>query len=104
MKKTLTSRGNGWALIIPKDLLKLSGINPMTSKLLFEYKNKALYVQEAADQDPDKYLIRKLEHKGSSWLLYMTNSILGLLDVDPPKDLLDIDLDGNVFIIRKANS
>ena len=38
MKKFLTARGNGWALIVPKDVIKLLGINPESAKLKFEMK------------------------------------------------------------------
>jgi len=104
MKKFLTQRGNGWALIVPKDIIKLLGITPETAKLKFEFINKVLYVQEIAIDNPDieKCLIRNFSRKNTSWTLYMTNSIIELLDINPETDKLEIDVNGKVLIIKKA--
>lgn len=44
MIKTLTERGNGWLLNIPKTMLKLMGLKPETSKVQLKIVNKILYV------------------------------------------------------------
>lgn len=44
MRKTLTARGNGWFLNIPKTWIKLLGLQPETSKVQFKIKNRILYV------------------------------------------------------------
>lgn len=104
MRKTLTQRGNGWALIVPKSIIKLCGFVPQTSSLKFEFKNNVLYIQEVDADNPenDKYLIRKFSKKGTSWSLYMPNSILELLEVNPETEEVDIGVDGHTLIIRKA--
>lgn len=91
-------------MILPKTLIKLLGLNPESSKVQFKIKNKVLYVQEISPDNPDfeKYLVRTLSRKGSSWGLYMPNSILDLIDVEPENDKLELDIEDNVLIIRKA--
>lgn len=104
MKKSLTQRGNGWALIVPKDIIKLIGVEPKTAKLKFEFKDKVLYISEIFPNNPDfnKCLVRQFSKKDSSWTLYMPNSIIGLLRIDPETDGLEIDVDGQTLIIKKA--
>ncbi len=104
MRKFLSARGNGWALIVPKDVIKLLGMVPETAKLKFEFKNKTLYIQEVLEDslDVNKYLIRKFSRKNTSWTLYMPNSIIELLEINPETDKVDIDINGQILIIKKA--
>ena len=106
MIKTLAERGNGWLLIMPKTIIKLLGLNPEKSKVQFKIKNKILYVQEIFPENPDyeKYLVRSLSKKNSSYGLYMPNSILELLEIKPDLDKLSLSIEDNVLIIKKANS
>lgn len=104
MKKFLTARGNGWALIVPKDIIKLLEITPETAKLKFEFIDKVLYIQEITIDNPDfeKCLIRKFSRKNTSWTLYMPSTIIELLDINPETDKLEIDVNGKRLIIKKA--
>ena len=103
MIKKLTARGNGWFLNIPKTIIKLLGLNPETSNVQFKISNKILYVQEILPDNPDfeKYLVRKLSKKNSSWGLYMPNSILELLEINPEVDSIKVVIENNVLIIKK---
>lgn len=105
MIKTLTARGNGWLLIIPKTMIKLLGLSPETSKVQFKIKDKILYIQEIFPDNPDydKYLIRQLSKKNTSYGFYMPDSILELIKVTPETDKLDLQIDDNVLIVRKAD-
>ncbi len=105
MIKTLTERGNGWLLIIPKAIIKLLGLNPEKSKVQFRIKNKVLYIQEIFPENPDyeKFLVRSLSKKNSSYGLYMPNSILELLEISPDTDKLDLTIEDNLLIIKKAD-
>lgn len=105
MIKTLTERGNGWLLIIPKAIIKLLGLDPEKSKVQFKIKNKVLYIQEIFPENPDyeKYLVRPLSKKNSSYGLYMPNSILELLEISPDTDKLNLSVEDNVLIIKKAD-
>lgn len=105
MNKSLTPRGNGWALIIPQDIIKICGFNPATVILKCEYKHKTFYLSETKtdSQQNKNEFIRKFSKKGSSWLLYMSASMLGLLDVNPDNDdMIDLDVDGKTLILKKA--
>ena len=68
MKKSLTSNGNGWELHIPKPILKLLNINPIDTKVLFEIKNKVLYVTQLDfNYDSERYknaLVKKFTKRG----------------------------------------
>lgn len=103
MKKSLTPRGNGWMLIIPKNIIKLAGIIPETSNIKLVIKNKIMYAQEISPEHPDcsKFLVRKLTRRGASWTLYMSNDILELLSINPEVDSVDIDIDDNLITIKK---
>lgn len=105
MIKTLTERGNGWLLIIPKAIIKLLGLNPEKSKVQFRIKNKVLYIQEIFSENPDyeKFLVRSLSKKNSSYGLYMPNSILELLEISPDTDKLNLTIEDNLLIIKKAD-
>lgn len=105
MIKTLTERGNGWLLIIPKAIIKLLGLNPEKSKVQFRIKNKVLYIQEIFPENPDyeKFLVRSLSKKNSSYGLYMPNSILELLEISPDTDKLNLTIEDNLLIIKKAD-
>ncbi len=104
MHKNLTARGNGWALIVPKNIIQLLGIDPASAFLVFEFQEKVLYIKEISPEEPNfsKCLVKKLSCRGSSWSLYMPNDILGLLNINPETDKLDIDINGRVLMIKKA--
>lgn len=104
MIKTLTERGNGWLLNIPKTMLKLMGLKPETSKVQLKIVNKILYVQEIFPDNPDydKYLVKPLSKKNTSYGIYMSNLILDLIDVDPETDKLNLQIEDTILIVKKA--
>ncbi len=105
MKKSLTSNGNGWELHIPKPILKLLNINPVNTKVLFEIKSKVLYITKIdSDLDDIKYkdaLIKKFTKRGGGYSLFMSLTILNLLDVEPEKDMVEIEVDDKILKIKK---
>lgn len=103
MIKTLTERGNGWLLNIPKTILKLLGLNPQTSEVQLKIKDKTLYVQEIFPDNPDyeKYLVKPLSKKNSTYGIYMSNTILELLDINPEKDKVKLEIEENILIVKK---
>ena len=103
MIKKLTARGNGWFLNLSKPIIKLMGLTPETSNVQFKIISKILYVKEIFPDNPDfsKYLVRKLSRKNSSWGLYMPNSILDLLEINPDTDSLNISVEDTVLIVKK---
>ncbi len=49
MKRKLMRSGNGWAIFIPKTILKLIDIIPEKDKIELEVENKVLNVKKATD-------------------------------------------------------
>ena len=106
MKKSLTSNGNGWELHIPKPILKLLNINPVDTKVLFEIKNKVLHVTPLdIPFDNEKYknaLVKKFTRRGGGYSLFMSQTILELIDIDPELDKAEIEVDDKILKIKKA--
>ena len=103
MKKSLTSNGNGWELHIPKPILKLLNINPVDTKVLFEIKNKVLHVTPLDFPfDNEKYknaLVKKFTRRGGGYSLFMSQTILELIDIDPELDKAEIEVDDKILKI-----
>ncbi len=104
MKKFLISRGNGWAISTPKNIIKLLCINPENTQVLFKIKEKVLYISKITPNDAEYKdgLIRKFSKMNSSWCLYLPNSIIELLEINPEKDEIDIEVNDNILIVKKA--
>ena len=106
MKKSLTSNGNGWELHVPKPVLKLLNINPLETKMLFEIKSKVLYITKLnIDEKYKKYenaLIKKFTKRGGGYSLFMSIVLLELIDVNPEKDLVEIEVDDKTLKVKKA--
>lgn len=104
MQRSLVSRGNGWAIPTDKNIIKLLSLDPMTSEVQFKIKNKILYIQEITPDNPEykKSLVRKFSKKNSSWSFYLPNSIIDLLEINPETDKIDIEVDENILIVKKA--
>ena len=107
MKKKLTTSGSGWELYLAKPILKLMGIDPKVSKVLFKIEKKVLIIKEIKPQELENHenlMIRKFTKSGSGYALYISNTILELLDINPIEDYIEYELDDNVLSIRKIES
>jgi len=104
MIKKLTARGNGWFLNLPKPVIKLMGLVPETSNVQLKISSKILYVKEISPENPDfeKYLVRKLSRKNSSWGLYMPNPVLELLEINPGIDSINVEVENNILKVKRA--
>ena len=47
-------------------------------------------------------MIRKLQKNGSSYGLYFPNTFIGILEIDPARDLIDININDDKIILQKA--
>ncbi|MFI3300170.1 MAG: hypothetical protein R3Y28_01995 [Candidatus Gastranaerophilales bacterium] len=106
MKKQLKSSGNGWVLAFSKSLLKILGYNPNDIRVLMTVKNGILYIQPIKDEDLEKYtnnMVRKFQKNGGGYGLYFPTTMLEILNVNPEQDFLDIEIDEDKLIIKKAN-
>lgn len=101
-KKKLIDNGNGWLLYINKSIIKYLGINENNKDILLTIKNKKLYA-ELTRQIPinNESNIKKLFKRGSGYGFYIELLILDILGINPEKDFLNLDIDGNRLIIKK---
>lgn len=105
MKKRLTTAGNTWQLYLNKPLIQLLGLNKDEYKVVLIIDNKKLIVRKALQSDNENSLfVKKLIKRSSSFGLNFPLVILELLEIDPEKDFLDIELDNNRLIIKKFNN
>lgn len=106
LKKQLVAAGNTWQLYINKPIVKLMGINKEECTVLLRIENKSLIVQKIKNEDIDIHknnaLIKKLIKRTSGYGLNLTQPIIELLEIDPEKDLILIDIDKNTLTIKKA--
>lgn len=107
MKKKLTTSGSGWELYLAKPILKLMGINPKTSHVLFKIEKKILIIKEIKPNELENHqnlMIRKFTKSGSGYALYISNTILELLGINPIEDYVEYELDDNILTIRKIEN
>ena len=105
MKKKLTTSGSGWELYLAKPILKLMGIDPKLSKVLFKIEKKVLIIREVkADESYNvkNFMVRKFTKSGSGWALYIPNTIIELLDINPAYDFIEYEIDDNLLTIKKS--
>lgn len=106
MKKKLKSSGNGWELYFSKPILKLLGYNPKEIKVLITSKNKTLFVEPISNQDLEKFennMVRNFQKSGGSYGLYMPAPLIEVLEINPEIDFIDIEINENKLIIKKAD-
>lgn len=48
--------------------------------------------------------LKKLSHSGSDWALFMPKTLLKLIDVNPGKDMLKIQVENNTIKITKTEN
>ncbi len=107
MKKKLTTSGSGWELYLAKPILKLMGIDPKVSQVLFKIEKKVLIIKEIKTNECENYenlMIRKFTKSGSGYALYISNTILELLNINPFEDYIEYELDDNILTIRKTEN
>lgn len=103
MKKKLVPIGNGWSIYMPVHIIKLMGVDPKTSMVLFEVDNDVLTVKEVQEEnkEKDKLLVRKFIRSGHGYALYIPNTILELLNVSPEKDYISLGIIKKTLVIKK---
>ena len=47
-------------------------------------------------------MVRKFTKSGSGWALYIPNTIIELLDINPAYDFIEYEIDDNLLTIRKS--
>lgn len=105
MNKKLVPIGNGWSVYMPVHIIKLMGVNPKESKVLFEVDGNILRVNkiDSDDESQNTMLVREFIRSGHGYALYIPNTILELLEVKPEKDSVSIKMSKQTLIITKAD-
>ncbi len=68
-------------------------------RVVYEIDNDVLKITEAKD---DRGLSKKLNRHGSGWALFVSNTILELLEIEPEVDMIKYQIENNILKITKA--
>ena len=102
MHRKLIPSGTGWALYMPKDVLKLLGYNPATTSVLLKMNQNILEISRVLpDEINEDYLIKKFNKSGSGYKLYLSGSIIQFLEINPETDEVKYTIGGNSLYISK---
>ncbi len=103
MQRKLVSSGTGWKLYMPKDVLKLLGFNPHETSVLLRMDKNVLKISKI---DPDEInqdlLIKKFNKSGNGYGLYISNSIIQFLELNPETDEVKYTIENDVLNITRA--
>ncbi len=105
MKKKLKPSGNGWVLYFQKSLLKLLGYEANEVKILIVAKNSCLYFSPVNYDELDKYknnMVRNFQKNGCGYGIYLPATLIEILNIDPTNDYIDITVNENKVLIKKA--
>ena len=103
MQRKLVSSGTGWELYMPKDVLKLRGVNPSESKVLFKMDRNVLkIIKTGFDVNNQNLLIKKFNKSGNGYGLYISNSIIQFLELNPETDEVKYVIEDDILSISKA--
>ena len=105
MKKKLKPSVNGWVLYFQKSLLKLLGYKPDEIKILIVAKNSCLYFSPVCKDELDKYknnMVRNFQKSGGGYGIYLPAALIDVLNVDPANDYIDVEIDEDRVIVKKA--
>lgn len=103
MQRKLVPSGTGWELYMPKDVLKLLGVNPSESRVLFKMdKNVLKIIKTGFDVNNQNLLIKKFNKSGNGYGLYISNSIIQFLEINPEVDEVKYVIEDDILNISKA--
>lgn len=102
MLKKLIPSGTGWALYMPKDVLKLLGYDPAEQTVLLKMDNNVLVISKTPPNTDCKVcLVKKFNKSGSGYKLYISNSIIQFLELNPETDEVKYTIRDDVLYITK---
>ena len=103
MQRKLVPSGTGWELYMPKDVLKLLGVNPSETKVLCKMdKNVLKIINTGFEIINQNLLIKKFNKSGNGYGLYISNSIIQFLEINPEVDEVKYVIEDDVLSISKA--
>ena len=92
-------------LYFQKSLLKLLGYKPDEIKILIVAKNSCLYFSPVCEDELDKYknnMVRNFQKSGGGYGIYLPAALIDVLNVDPANDYIDVEIDEDRVIVKKA--
>lgn len=105
MKTNLQTNGNTWHLYINKTIIKFLGITNTERTVLLTLENNILHIRKISNEEIDNFkhlFCKKLVKRGSGYGLNFPISLLKLLDINPEKDQIEFDINGQILTIKKA--
>lgn len=105
MIKNLSISGNAWHLYLSKPALQLLRFDPEETKLLLSVSNKILHITKITDEEIKKLvnpLIKNITKKGCGHVIFLSQAILEWIDVNPETDMVDVNIEGESLIVKKA--
>lgn len=104
MQRKLISSGTGWALYMPKDVIKLLGYSATTTLVVLTMNKNILKISKVhPDNTNPNALIKKFNRCGNGYELYISNSIIQFLELNPEKDEVKYEIENDILFILKAN-
>ena len=97
----LTIRNNSVFIYLTQAMIQLLHIVPENAYFIFTLKNKCLYITEADNNSRELPFATKARKTGSGWGIYLSKSMLEILEINPENDLIDINIEDNVLIVKK---
>lgn len=105
MIKYLSNNGNAWHIYLTKPILQLLNANPLETKFLLTIKNKTLIISKISEDKILKLenpLVKRIRKAGSGYGIFLGQTILELIDVNPEVDMVDISIEEQTLIVKKA--
>ena len=105
MKKKLKPSGNGWVLYFQKSLLKLLGYKPDEVKIVIVAKNSSLHFSPVNPEELDKYknnMVRNFQKSGCGYGIYLPSALIDILEIDPASDYINVEINENTVLVKKA--
>lgn len=105
MRKKLVAQGNGWMLYINKDFCDLMHISLKEKNVILTIQNKILYIQNARNYDNQNklYISKKVVRRGNAFGLYISKTLLNILEINPETDNVKIDIYNSSLLVKKSN-
>lgn len=104
MQRRLVESGTGWALYLPKDILRLLGYDPKTTVVQYKIERDLLKISKVNPQDTNNnFLLKKINKSGNGYSLYLSSSIVQLLELTPEVDEVKYIIQNETLYIQKAH-
>lgn len=100
VKKKLSINGNSWVLYVNKSIAEAMGLSLENRNIELYFKDKVLYINLKTDDN--KLLVKKMIKRGAGYGLVLSLPFLALLDIEPNRDFVLMDLNNKTLTVRKC--